>query len=393
MNKSTAWRVVFGFGLVSLTTDMVSDGARSIVGPVLAALGASAFVVGLVSGISEAAGFLLRLATGPMVDRSRNYWGYTFAGYALTAVCVPLLAVAPLLGAGGLIAGSILVTVERIGKAVRSPAKTVLLAGAARVVGRGTGFGVHKVMDQIGAFSGPLVVSAIIAATGDMWTALLALLVPAIIALAVLFGVKHFTRVHALIEVAPESPAPATKEWPTLPPEFYRFAASTAFTTLGLVGFGMMSFHLSASHLVDIAAVPLVFAWGMFAAAIAAFVAGRWYDRVGGSVFLAVPIASVAVPFLAFAGDVWSVIAGVTLWGFATGVQDSTVKAYIADLVSVERRGAAYGLFAAFQGVGTFLGSVLAGALYTDVTWLLAITVPAQAVAFALMLRAISRRI
>ncbi|MEY4313312.1 MAG: hypothetical protein RLZZ319_821, partial [Actinomycetota bacterium] len=112
MNTSTAWRVVIGFGLVSLTTDMVSDGSRSIVGPILAALGASAFVVGLVTGISEAAGFVLRLATGPMVDRSRRYWGYTFAGYALTAVCVPLLAVTPLLGASGLVVGSILVTVE-----------------------------------------------------------------------------------------------------------------------------------------------------------------------------------------------------------------------------------------------------------------------------------------
>jgi MFS family permease len=387
MNTATAWRIVVGFGLVSLTTDMVSDGSRSIVGPILAALGASAFVVGLVSGISEAAGYLLRLATGPMVDRSRKYWGYTFAGYALTAACVPLLAATPLLGAAGLVVGSVLVIIERIGKAVRSPAKTVLLAGAARVVGRGKGFGVHKVMDQIGAFSGPLIVAGIIAVTGNLWSALLALVIPAIVALVVLFGVKWYTRNHPLLEVddhAPTETQPTTK----LPRQFTLFAASTAFTTLGLVGFGMMSFHLTAANIVPLASVPLVFAWGMFMGAVGAMVSGRYYDRIGGGVFLAVPLAALAVPVLSFAGNLWAVLAGVTLWGFAVGVQDSTVKAFIADLVVPSRRGAAYGIFAAYQGIGTFFGSVLAGALYTNVTLLMAITVPAQVVAFALMRRA-----
>jgi MFS family permease len=109
-------------------------------------------------------------------------------------------------------------------------------------------------------------------------------------------------------------------------------------------------------------------------------------------VFLTVPLAAVAVPVLSFAGDVWSVLIGVTLWGFAVGVQDSTVKAYIADLISVSNRGAAYGMFAAFQGVGTFLGSVIAGALYANIALLMVVTVPAQIVAFAMMRRAISRR-
>ncbi|MEY4312715.1 MAG: hypothetical protein RLZZ319_224, partial [Actinomycetota bacterium] len=195
-----------------------------------------------------------------------------------------------------------------------------------------------------------------------------------------------------LLEVD-DSPAPTTRfSLPTLPREFYLFAGSTAFTTLGLVGFGMMSFHLTASGIVPLATVPLVFAWGMFMGAVGAIVSGRYYDRIGGRIFLSVPVAAVAVPVLAFAGDVWSVLAGVTLWGFAVGVQDSTVKAYIADLIPVTKRGAAYGFFAAFQGVGTLLGSVLAGALYTNIVLLVAITVPAQIVAFALMRRAISRR-
>ena len=76
------WRTVVGFGVVSLAADMVYEGARSVTGPLLASLGASAVLVGLVSGAGEATALLLRLVFGSWADRSRNYWTLTFAGYA-----------------------------------------------------------------------------------------------------------------------------------------------------------------------------------------------------------------------------------------------------------------------------------------------------------------------
>jgi len=135
-----AWGTVAGFGLVSLVTDLVSDGARSLAGPLLGQLGATALVVGLVTGGAEAAAQGLRVVFGPWADRTRRYWSFTVAGYAMTVVSVPLLAVAPGLGAGGLATASALIIADRVGKAVRSPAKTVLLAAAAADVGRGRGF-------------------------------------------------------------------------------------------------------------------------------------------------------------------------------------------------------------------------------------------------------------
>src|SRR6187402_1864045 len=98
----TEWRVVIWFGLVSLTADMVYEGARSMYGPLLASLGATALVVGLVTGLGEAMALVLRLVFGPLADRSGRYWALTITGYALTAVCVPVLAVTPFLGAAGL---------------------------------------------------------------------------------------------------------------------------------------------------------------------------------------------------------------------------------------------------------------------------------------------------
>lgn len=388
----TAWQAVIGFGLVSLAVDLVADGARSIAGPLLGELGATALVVGLVTGTAEALGFALRLVSGPYVDRTRRYWGTAIVGYALTAVSIPLLAITPFLGAAGMSAAAALIVLERVGKAVRSPAKTVLLAPAAGAVGRGRGFGVHKLFDQIGAFSGPLLVAAVVAATGMLWPALALLLVPAVIAMVLLLALRR--RVPDPGEFEPEpivAPVTPAHDLPALSPAFLLFSVSTALTALGLVGFGVLSFHLSETGLVPLAAVPLVFALGMAAAAVMAVVTGRIYDRIDAGALLAVPVLAAAVPLLVLGGSVSAALIGIVLWGAATGVQDSTVKALVADLIPPPRRGTAYGVFAVFQGVGTFAGAVIAGALYPSVAAIAVVTVPAQAIALVMLIAVVRR--
>src|SRR6185369_2992941 len=154
-------------------------------------LGASALAVGAITGAGEAVALLLRLGSGVLADRSRRYWTVTIAGYALTAVCVPLLAVTPYLGAAGLAVAAVLILAERTGKAIRSPAKSALLAEAAGRVGMGRGLGVHKALDQIGAFAGPLLVAAIIAAAGGrIWPALAVLAVPGGASILILLAVR-----------------------------------------------------------------------------------------------------------------------------------------------------------------------------------------------------------
>src|SRR3954469_2944757 len=176
------WRTVLWLGVVSLLVDLVYEGARSITGPFLGSLGASALTVGLVTGAGEAAALGFRLFSGPAADRSGRYWSWMVTGYAMTVVCVPLMALAPALGGAGLVFASAMVLLERTGKAIRSPAKSVLLAVAARNVGRGRGFGVHKALDQTGAFLGPLLVAGVIAVTAHQWAGLLVLAVPGAVA-------------------------------------------------------------------------------------------------------------------------------------------------------------------------------------------------------------------
>jgi MFS family permease len=395
------WRVVVGFGVISLAADMVYEGARSVYGPLLASLGASALVVGAVTGAGEAAALVFRIVSGPLADRTGRYWTLTIAGYALTAVCVPLLAVTPLLGAAGLATAAGLILAERIGKAVRSPAKSTLLADAAGQVGMGRGLGVHKALDQVGAFAGPLLVAALIAATGAIWPGLVSLAVPGAVAMALLV----LTRRRLPAPVAPpgraatgdapvdrQSPASAGRPRPPLPATFLRFAVGTAACTAGLVTFGLISFHLIRRDLVPTAGVPLLYAGAMAAAALAALLTGELYDRLGPRVLLALPPLVAAVPALAFGDSLVAAVIGALLWGAAVGVQDSTVKALVADLVPRERRATAYGVFAAAQGAGALVGGIGAGAIYEQSVPALVAVVAAVQVVALLMLVTVVRR-
>jgi MFS family permease len=390
----SAWRVVAGFGVVSLAADMVYEGARSVYGPLLGILGASAVVVGLVTGAGEAMALLLRLVSGSLADRTGRYWTLTLAGYALTAVCVPLLAVTPFLGSAGLVMAIVLILAERIGKAVRSPAKSALLAEAAGQVGLGRGFAVHKALDQIGAFAGPLVVAGLIAVTGVVWPGLAFLAVPGAVAVGLLMWIRLRSPDTADGPAAAPAAAAGVRGWfgADLPRPFFLFAGAAGAATAGLATFGLISFHAERTGLVPLAAVPLLYAAAMACAAVAALASGWLFDRWHARVLYALPVLGAAVPVLVFTGATPAVVAGVLLWGAAVGVQDSTVKALVADLVAKPRRAGAYGVFAAVQGAAALAGGALAGVLYeTSRTALVVVLTLAQLVALLLLAGTVRR--
>ena len=115
----------------------------------------------------------------------------------------------------------------------------------------------------------------------------------------------------------------------------------------------------------SVAAVPIIYAVAMGTEAVAALATGWLFDRIKGRVLLVLPFLIAAVPGLAFTNSVAAVIIGVMLWGAANGIQDSTVKALVADLVPAPRRATAYGVFAAVQGSAAVAGGAMAGALYS----------------------------
>ena len=406
----SAWRVVWWFGFVSLAADMVYEGARSMYGPLLASLGATAVVVGLVTGAGEAMALVLRLVFGPLADRTGRYWGLTMVGYGLTAVCVPLLAVTPFVGGAGLVLASVLILLERSGKAVRSPSKSALLAHVASAVGRGRGFGVHKALDQVGAFAGPLLVAGVIAATGAIWPSMAVLAIPGTAAMLLLAVIRSRVPDPAVYDVEPSNttngssalaaqavpPRRGLRGWVAdavgsgLPREFFGYALAAGLMTGGLVTFGIIGYHLTVEGLVPVATVPVVYAGAMGVEALAALGVGLVYDRHGGAVLYAVPVLVALVPPLALSGSVALSLVGVAVWGLAYGVQDSTVKALVAEVVEAPRRATAYGVFAGVQGAFAIVGGLAAGWLYDrSLSALVGVVAVSQLIALVLLARTV----
>jgi hypothetical protein len=231
--RRTALRFVVLLGVVSLLADMTYEGARAITGPFLAILGASATAVGVVAGFGELIGYGLRLVSGYLSDRSGRYWPITLRGYGLNMIAVPLLALA-----GRWETAGALMIAERLGKAIRTPPRAVLLSHASARIGRGWAFGLHEALDQLGAVAGPLTVAGVIYLGRGYPLAFGVLAIPAVLALACLLAARvRYPRPRGF-ETAPAS-APATAR--AFPRAFWVYLASVAFLAAGYADFPLIA--------------------------------------------------------------------------------------------------------------------------------------------------------
>jgi MFS family permease len=169
-----------------------------------------------------------------------------------------------------------------------------------------------------------------------------------------------------------------------MPRQYWLYAAFSSLTMFGYATFGLLSFHLVATGLLPPSLVPVLYAAAMGVDAVAALVSGWLFDRVGLKVLLALPVLAAAVPWLGFSNSTALAVAGVLLWGAAMGVQESTMRAGVAGLAPVARRGSAYGMFTACYGLAWLAGSFVIGLLYEISVPALAVTVTVvQAAALA----------
>jgi len=349
-----ALRFVVLLGVVSLLADTTYEGARSITGPFLAALGASGTVVGIVAGFGELVGYGLRLVSGVISDRTRRYWTITLVGYCVNLLAVPLLALA-----GRWEVAAALMIAERMGKALRNPPRDAMLSHATSEMGRGWGFGLHEAMDQTGAVAGPLIVAVVLHTHDGFQTAFAVLLIPALLALAVLVVSRSLYPRPQDLEVGPRHLG--TGGFSGL---FWLYLGAVALVAAGYVDFPLIAFHFQKSSVVSHAWIPVFYAVAMGADGLAALVFGRIFDRIGLATLALVSLVSALFAPLTFLGGFAAALIGMVLWGIGMGAQESIMRAAVADMVSSDRRATAYGIFNAGYGVVWFLGSALMGILY-----------------------------
>jgi MFS family permease len=349
--RKSAFRFIVALGFVSLFADMTYEGAHSVIGPLLKDLGATATEVGIIAGLGEMIAASLRYFSGRLADRTRAYWTITTLGYFLNLVVVPGLAFA-----GSWQAAALLVVAERTGKSLRGPARDVLLSEATEVVGHGKGFGLHAAMDQTGAVLGPLLVAGAVARTHHFGPAFLWLGVPA----AGAFIALLFARAARAKKGTP-SPAPKQK---TLPRFFWIYVVAAGLLALGFVDFPLLAYHFQKNSLTSPEVVPLLYAGAMGVNGLTALIFGRLFDRYGIQIIvLGIIVSVLALPF-GFLGGVSGVYISIACWATGLGAQDATLRSGISQVVSMNKRGSAFGAFNAVYGVMWFAGSATMGILY-----------------------------
>lgn len=353
-SRSPALKFVVLLGFVSLLADITYEGARSITGPFLAVLGANAAVVGIVAGAGELLGYGLRVVSGYVTDKLKRYWAITFIGYAVNLIAVPMIALA-----GHWELAAALMIMERIGKAIRSPARDAMLSYATKRLGTGWGFGLHEAMDQIGALTGPLIVSAVLYFDGGYRTGFAVLAIPAILALTIILVARFIYPNPSKFEVKKIS-----LDADRLPKKFWIYLIVVACIAAGYADFPLIAYHFQKNSIATEVWIPILYSVAMGVDALAALIFGRLFDRIGmKSLMIAVIISAFFAPF-AFFGGFYMAIVGMALWGIGMGAQESIMRAVVAEMVPIERRGSAYGIFNMGYGVFWFLGSALMGFLY-----------------------------
>lgn len=376
--KLLALEFIILLGIISLFADIASDGARSVIGPYLATLGASAAIVGFVAGFGELVSYGLRIVSGYIVELTGNYWMVALFGYAATLVAVPLLALA-----GHWELAAILLVIERMGKAMRTPARDTMLAHASQQLGRGWGFGLHKSLDQIGAMLGPIIVTLVLYFKNSYQISFVVLIIPALLAVIMLIITRKLYPHPKDLEI----PTAAANNSTKITPVFWIYLLGAALVAAGYADFPLIAFHFQKMAIFPDIWIPLLYAIAIGISGITALLCGILFDHNGYSILILVVLISAFFAPLVFLGGFYLTICGMMLWGLGIGSQISLMRAIIANMIPMHKRGSAYGIFNAGFGVFWFLGSALMGILYSiSITYLVVFSVIAQLAAIPLFL-------
>jgi predicted MFS family arabinose efflux permease len=375
-----AFRFVVVIGIVNLFADLTYEGARSITGPFLGSLGASAATIGVVVGFGELLGYALRSVAGLLADKTRKYWLVAFVGYAINMLAVPALALA-----GSWQIAAVLIIAERTGRAIRRPTVQTMISFAGKEIGQGWVFGLNEALDQGGATVGPLIVALVLYLKGGYQYGFAVLLLSALLCLGTLVVAwLLYPRSH---EFQPKSgDFLNTKRFSK---GYWLYVAAGAFIAAGFADFALIAFHFQKASVVSQNLIPVFYAAAMASGALSSLLFGRLLDRIGLPILiLAFFLSALSAPFVFLGGSAFALV-GMMLWGIGNGAQSSLVKAILSGVVAAAKRSTAFGLYDTCFGIAWFLGSAALGFLYDrSVMGLVVVSVALQLCALPIFLRA-----
>jgi MFS family permease len=344
-------------GLVSLFADIVYEGGRSISGAYLAEINAPALGVASI-GVGEFLGLVFRFFSGyiaSVFQSSMVLWGSTLLGYALTAFSIPLIAYAPTWQ----FAVSLYI-IDRLGKGLRAPTRDVILAEVSEGIGVGKGFGVHELLDQLGAFTGPVLVSVLIALYGYR-VAYLTLLAPGLISLILVATAWYLYPSIKATSVKKPVVGVRGYSW-----SFWIYTIATSVLALGFMHWSIASYYLKQVRGVSDVDVGLIYAVAMLVDALIAIPLGALFDKVKLKTLILIPTLTPLFTILLIYAPRGLLYLTAIPWGVVMCSEESIMRATIAVLVEPSKRPLAYGLFGLLFGLMWAIGGYIYTALIPE---------------------------
>ena len=359
---------VWLLGWVSLATDSATEAIYPLLPFFLTrVLGADAVSLGIVEGAAEAANSVLKILSGRIADRSARKRPLVLFGYSVSSLARPLIAVTTNWPQVFMVR-----VLDRVGKGVRGAPRDAMLATWATPQTRGKVYGFHRAMDHTGAVLGPALASVFLLFFPDRYRTLFALtIVPGAIAVALILLVKEETEANSAADIRLEPDGVDDTDSSTAARQELPRAFTMFMMVLTLFALGNSTDAFLLLKLTDVAGsakyVPLMWAALHVVKATTSVVGGSWSDRIGRRTVIALGWLVYAVVYAGFA--VSTTLEALVVWflvyGFYFGFAEGTEKALVADLAPEARRGLAFGIYNAVQGIGALAASVIFGVLWS----------------------------
>ncbi len=370
--RSKIWGLhpnVFFLGLVSFFTDISSD---IIFGPLFPLflsniLHAPMPLIGFIAGITEGCESGLKIVSGWVSDRLGKRKILALVGYGLSTLAKPFLYFSFIWEQALAVR-----LVDRIGKGIRTSPRDALLADSAPAMKRGRSFGFHRAMDTAGAVVGLLIAAAAIFLLQRESMELLETtyqrliligIIPAVIGILILFFfVREGRKEGASNGVQQNIPTGLTEQRKGFSPQFKTFLIIMVIFTLG--NSSDVFLCLRAQNLgIDTLHIVMMFILFNVVYATSSPFAGIVSDHIGRKKVIAMGWLVYALVYLGFAlaSESWQIWILFAIYGSYHGTVDGVARALIADTVSAEKRGTAYGIYHGTVGFTLLAASLLAG--------------------------------
>jgi MFS family permease len=354
-------RPVWLLGWVSFFTDMATEMIYPLLPVFLTrVLGAGALSLGIIEGIAEAAGSVLKVASGWVADRTGAPKRLVIAGYTLSSAARPLIA---LVGSWPQLLA--IRFTDRLGKGIRGAPRDAMLASFADPSNRGRIYGFHRAMDHAGAVAGPLIASAFLYFYPGEYRTLFALtIVPGIIVVLVLLRVPQ-----PQTAARPAAPVTLTRLAEPLPRSFWKAMAVIFVFTLGNASDAFLLLRMTDLG-IAVFWIPLLWSALHVVKSAASVGGGELSDRFGRRTLIGLGWVVYALVYFGFAVyDTPTAVVIIFLsYGLFFGLTEGVEKAWIADLAPAASRGTAFGIYNGMLGAGSLIASILFGLLWTRVS-------------------------